>query len=533
MSVSRNSESAETGDASSPLVFPRHIPQGAPSCTTQPDRGFSMHDGDRIDRLIEGGDFPADRSSALQRRRMQNSMAPMCKLPDELLVLILDILQVKGREHDEIFNPAFYSFDWHNAQWVRMTWVCHHIRSVAINSPQLWTWIHSKQLPAWINLTASRSQTASLCIDLEMCHAEFPLHLLSRATSVKIDCWSEHNVDVETSLVQNFPDKLTVLYSHYSQDPATVALLARLANQLVELQAGEANIFMWPKLVWPQLRRLELTDFFMDPEDLIFILNAMKQLEILSIASLQYRRGLMDDYEAEYADTRSRLSKLGLKTVDVSMGGSNAQLGQLLAPGRLEKIIIIDIPRTMIQVLSAISPMKPAHRYHTSLELFPRDDDDLAALLAHLKSDWEWKTSVISSSIRLKNQYHNQYHYDLDLSSEHEGGISTVNIRNVDVKHTGLREHLGVIERLEVEHIEVTKSFIQELDQCSNVRHIIFRHVYGAQHLLTWLESRRTAGYAIDDVVFENCEDGSEGCSSSDSEEDVGSLPFSWMESDW
>jgi hypothetical protein len=338
--------------------------------------------------------------------------------------------------------------------------------------------------------------------------------------------------------VQNFPDRLTVLYSLYFQDPTTVALLARLANQLVELQAGEANIFMWPKLVWPQLRRLVLSDLFMDPEDLIFILDGMKQLEILSIVSLQYRRGLMDDFEAEYADTRSRLSKLGLKAVDVSMGGSNALLGQLLVPGRLEKIIIIDLPRTMLQVLSAISLMKPAHRYHTSLELFPRDGDDLAALLAHLKSDWEWKTSVISSSIRLKNQHHNRYHYDLDLNSEHEGGISTVNIRNVDVKHTGLREHLGVIERLEVEHIEVTKSFIQELDQfvshqCSNVRHIIFRHVYGAQHLLIWLESRRTAGYAIDDVVFENCEDGSEECSSSDSEEDVGSLPFGWMESDW
>jgi hypothetical protein len=70
------------------------------------------------------------RSFDLKNHR--NSITPICRLPDELLVLVICNLQFKKTLSGKV-DDAFLDFEDHDFRWMSITWVCKHIYDVAVS----------------------------------------------------------------------------------------------------------------------------------------------------------------------------------------------------------------------------------------------------------------------------------------------------------------------------------------------------------------------------------------------------------------
>ncbi|PPQ63462.1 hypothetical protein CVT24_004994 [Panaeolus cyanescens] len=95
----------------------------------------------------------------LKLKRCQNNLAPISRLPPELLTRSFAWL---------VEDFAFRSpEDWNSQtiQWVKITHVCHHWREVALNSPHLWSILVNFK-PKWAEIQLERSKQASLYLHL-------------------------------------------------------------------------------------------------------------------------------------------------------------------------------------------------------------------------------------------------------------------------------------------------------------------------------------------------------------------------------
>jgi hypothetical protein len=130
--------------------------------------------------------------ASLSERRKQNSLTLICRLPHELLVAIIRDVQIqRDQSHDNRakieLESEFFDFDSYNTLWFRITWICIHIRNVALNSPELWTRVVSKQTKQWNALMLSRAEASGLCINVcDGPDIETLLENISRATYARM-----------------------------------------------------------------------------------------------------------------------------------------------------------------------------------------------------------------------------------------------------------------------------------------------------------------------------------------------------------
>lgn len=88
----------------------------------------------------------------------RNVLAPCLRLPVELLSEIF-ILNATTLHPDDL-------------SWLHVASVCQYWRSVAINTPRLWTRISFKAEP-WVTLLLERSKTMPLTVQLDLCARQF------------------------------------------------------------------------------------------------------------------------------------------------------------------------------------------------------------------------------------------------------------------------------------------------------------------------------------------------------------------------
>jgi hypothetical protein len=100
--------------------------------------------------------------------KQRNSMTPICQLPEELLVHVLHILQTKEGAKYFLDTPSSWPCDHHDFTWVRATWVCSHIRNIAICASKLWPWVDYSKSKEWNALTVSRAGKAALNVDMPL-----------------------------------------------------------------------------------------------------------------------------------------------------------------------------------------------------------------------------------------------------------------------------------------------------------------------------------------------------------------------------
>jgi hypothetical protein len=102
-----------------------------------------------------------------QLRRLytrRNAHVPLCRLPADVLLRILDVMaeseltpvasgNIKSRRHP----------DRRSSEWTRLANVCTHTRTLALETPSVWTCIDLNRL-RWANLCVSRAAGAALNI---------------------------------------------------------------------------------------------------------------------------------------------------------------------------------------------------------------------------------------------------------------------------------------------------------------------------------------------------------------------------------
>jgi hypothetical protein len=213
-------------------------------------------------------------------KRKRNSMVPICRLPDELLVLLMRHIQSKPWTLKSM-DLEFYDFDAFDLRWMQITWVCQHIRRVAIDSPELWTEVCSEQSPEWNDLCASRSREAGICMDIPYGHygeREHPATYLSNARQARIESWG---LNLSRAVEQHLPTRLQVLHAQRPYGLPAINFIISVADQLVELCLDDVYVEVWPQVTWTKLRRLRLTNPTSHPENLVLLVTRMPELRTL------------------------------------------------------------------------------------------------------------------------------------------------------------------------------------------------------------------------------------------------------------
>lgn len=125
-----------------------------------------------------------DEIASLEKRlstlkRIRNAFQPICLLPTEILVQILQFVQHIG----DVYDPD-RPWRTYNPEWVRSMLTCHHIRRVAIASAILWTVLDFENLSVGsYDLAMTRSQNALLYIHT---HSPDGLKHLERTASAHL-----------------------------------------------------------------------------------------------------------------------------------------------------------------------------------------------------------------------------------------------------------------------------------------------------------------------------------------------------------
>jgi hypothetical protein len=98
----------------------------------------------------------------------RNALAPICRLPVDILILVLHYIQdTRGRNQRRSFLATFTS------EWMCVMLVCRHFRAVAVQTPTLWSVIDLGCAQEWVDLCLERTQ------------GNIPLQIRDRRTGVK------------------------------------------------------------------------------------------------------------------------------------------------------------------------------------------------------------------------------------------------------------------------------------------------------------------------------------------------------------
>ncbi|KAF5325100.1 hypothetical protein D9619_010019 [Psilocybe cf. subviscida] len=230
------------------------------------------------------------RLSLLQNRR--NGLAPVSKLPDEILVRIFLIFRD--------------STDLHPKKWQHITHICQYWRHVAVRSPSLWTQLHDFP-PALAQLMLERSQNAPLHVRLTFRHSVTTLtailHEIERIRTL--------NVDLGPS---NFLDTIYDILAGLGRDWGVPALESLIIHLGRSLEPHPAFVRVVTDIFRPtrRLRRLSLINA---PYD-----GGMFPLPSLTHLCL-YGRSLDDVSGAQFVETLHHMQNL--QALEISLEDTN------------------------------------------------------------------------------------------------------------------------------------------------------------------------------------------------------------------
>jgi hypothetical protein len=441
----------------------------------------------------------------LSERRKANLMTPICRLPDELLVAIIHDLQNTHHRSKGEHDSDFLDFDDYDSSWVQMTWVCHCIRDLVLNSPELWTRVDSQQSEQWNVLVVSRAQQWGLCISVLSCYLEdlkTPVEHLSQAKHARIKHWRTFTPNAVASLGDVLAPMLSILHAHQLKDSLEFDFVASVARQLVELNISESHIDSWPQLLWPRLRRFRICQTFIEPGDLRRFLHGMAELETLHISDTKHH--VPDPIPF---DNIPRLMKLN----------------------HLRSVFVQNLPEHMLTLLRHISRLKDSG-HHPRLELMVTQSWNVEwhvpVLLRHLNDEWGWEQPMpLRSLFRDRSHPSKSFYlvlqpsplpasYDCPFAMKFHAA-SSLRILFKLGHEKFVHDYLPAITALDVNGAgrHVSRGFVETLDilmslkYCPNITHIRWRNVPNTQVILDWIELRRASGRPTPEMVYQRCED--------------------------
>jgi hypothetical protein len=230
----------------------------------------------------------APEQELVQAKRRRNALTALCRLPDELIVLIAQHLIAGSKwERPRVFTP-FLS-------------VCQYLRTLLIDASMLWTQVHFTWSTTWIDrcLARSKSQNLDVSVSVRVNAKQAPrskyeqvFQYLNRISSMCVefydsdlvlDFWNRVN-----SCVAFAPRKL-VLHSYYTRmAPSDSGTLNRDAcTHLTTLRLFRySNIPFCTSM--PVLQTVVLQDITLPLSDLRQLLVSSRLLQVVELRQMQY-----------------------------------------------------------------------------------------------------------------------------------------------------------------------------------------------------------------------------------------------------
>jgi hypothetical protein len=125
-------------------------------------------DMDRLDLAIA---FIEGQISQLQRRMRQlqtsrNALAPLCRLPAEIMVNIAEFAIACDWETREIYPDHDEVWSWRDGR-ARVSSICSQVRSVILSAQHLWAYVDLSQSSEWNNICVERARMVPLVVFYE------------------------------------------------------------------------------------------------------------------------------------------------------------------------------------------------------------------------------------------------------------------------------------------------------------------------------------------------------------------------------
>jgi hypothetical protein len=144
----------------------------------------------------------------------QNALTPLCRLPDELLIYILILVQTRYGYNDYDLPDRSLS-----ARWRRVMRVCSRFRVLALHSPELWSFVDCRWPEKW----------RRLCIERAM---DYPLHLIS-----------EIREDAQAVATSHLLGQCGIAFIHF-KDRETRENFEKMARRILDIQAPMLRAFV-------------------------------------------------------------------------------------------------------------------------------------------------------------------------------------------------------------------------------------------------------------------------------------------------
>jgi hypothetical protein len=303
---------------------------------------------------------------ALKRKR--NLCMPLCRLPSEIIVLILHHARrplgppakrarmVRPNYLDFFILPGVCDFLYDHT-WLNLTTVCSHIRYIALTTPALWSYIDIGAHDDQLVLHASRALSMPMVINLD--NSERPAvsvaNHLANAETVRV-----HRGNHVARLAEVSHNLKTLHVTGFGNDHHMQALY-RMIPRLEELYFLEISPRAWPQ-DWGNLRRLCLDTVDIDLDTMQSMLIELHSLEDLAIIDSDSDGGMLYAADAGTGDA-STSPRPGSKRPDSSP-----------CLQRLRHItIIMGFSLTLALLRSIVGLRRSTH--NITLQLDPGDPD--------------------------------------------------------------------------------------------------------------------------------------------------------------
>jgi hypothetical protein len=135
----------------------------------------------------------ASRSSSeiLRLKKHRNGLVSVGRLPPELIVHVITILQGRGEEDPLPFSPTWKTMASVDKKWRLFTYASSYLRRVSLDSPKIWSLISAAWSKEWIELCLANARVVPLAISAISISDDpiFDLSYFPRAHTLQVEAF--------------------------------------------------------------------------------------------------------------------------------------------------------------------------------------------------------------------------------------------------------------------------------------------------------------------------------------------------------